>query len=454
MTKPSRSSVPVLSSDSAREAGGTPDLTSAAAAARRAVLLELIDHIDAALRPGFDLEGWLRASFSRRLDFGARERQHFRVALLTWTRFRGWLEPSLARDPAKALAVLCLCLPPGEVRETFAAGLNLPPDERRPLPSRDALQAVDPAGFYTVSELLPAWLIDQAPWTFEDGVIEKWFAPTPMWMRCRPGRRDEIMAVLAPLGLPMRTHPRLPDALGLPADIDVSGLYPYRDGLFEVQDIGAQAIMALCEARPGELWLNTFTGLGRHARALADAVGPSGRVDCSDHRQNEMKALDLGNPLHARKNLRVVDAKTGGGGYDGVFAFALSSCSGLLRHRPWLFHQIDAATFGRFVEAQRELLTESAPRVRPGGRLVYSVSSVCRSETQKVAEWFVGTHADFEVVTPRLAPELARPAAPGWRIRPEDMDCDARYVAVFRRRDQPPAERGRGRSPGAHGAPR
>lgn len=417
----------------------------ASAESRRAILLEMIDNIDAALRPGFDFEGWLRAAFSRRLDFGARERQHFRAALLAWTRFRGWLAPLHARDPRRALAALCLCLPPGDTRESFAAGLGLPADTRRPLPSRDALQTVDPAGFYTVSELLPAWLIDQAPWAFEDGVIEKWFAPTPMWVRCRPGRREAIRAALAPLGLAPRTHPHLPDALGLPADLDVSGLAPFRDGLFEVQDVGAQAIMAMCDARPGEAWLNTFAGLGRHARALADAVGRAGRVDCSDPRPHEMKALDLGSPLHARANLRVVDAEAGGGGYDGVFAFALSSCSGLLRHRPWLFHQIDAATFGGLVEAQRQVLLKNAPRVRPGGRLVYAVSSVCRSETRKVAEWFVATHADFEVVTPRLAHELARPAGPGWRIHPEDMDGDARYCAVFRRRDQPATKRGRPR---------
>jgi 16S rRNA (cytosine967-C5)-methyltransferase len=99
-----------------------------------------------------------------------------------------------------------------------------------------------------------------------------------------------------------------------------------------------------------------------------------------------------------------------------------------------LFHQIDAATFSGFVSAQRQLLQESAPRVRSGGRLVYVVSSLCRAETQRVTEWFLETHREFEVVTPRLAPDLARPAAPGWRIHPEDMDSDARFCAVFRRR--------------------
>jgi hypothetical protein len=39
-------------------------------------------------------------------------------------------------------------------------------------------------------------------------------------------------------------------------------------------------------------------------------------------------------------------------------------------------------------------------------------------------------------VVPRLAGKLARPAAPGWRIHPEDMDSDARFCAVFRRRDR------------------
>ncbi|HEY9248420.1 MAG TPA: hypothetical protein VIO38_04785, partial [Rariglobus sp.] len=120
------SRTPFSPSESVRPASAAPELSPQAAAKRRKVLLELIDNVDAALRPGFDFEGWLRAAFSRRLDFGVRERQHFRAALLAWTRFRGWLEPLLVRDPDKALAVLCLCLPAGEARETFATGLGLP----------------------------------------------------------------------------------------------------------------------------------------------------------------------------------------------------------------------------------------------------------------------------------------------------------------------------------------
>lgn len=409
------------------------EISPKASAHRGRVLLQLIDSVDAALMPGIVFEDWMLAMFSKHKETGSAERRLYRVAILTWARVRAWVKPVLDRDPSLGLAVLYLAMPPGEVREAFACGLDLPRDTRRPLPSQEALRQLVPRATFHISELLPAWLIDQAPWAFGDDVVEYWFEPTTMWMRCRPGSRERIEAELRSEGIALRSQPGVPDALGLPPDMPVTGLKAYVRGLFEVQDIGAQVIVNLADPRPGEVWLNTFAGLGRHARAIADLVGPTGRVDVSDYRKNELSQLALGSDAHARENIRVVDAKHPGTGYDGVLAFALSSCSGLLRHRPWLFHQIDADALSEFVAAQHDLLRESAPLVRIGGKLVYAVTSLCRAETERVAAWFLRTHPGYEQAELRPPEGTVRPAPPGWRIHPSDMDSDARYLAVFRR---------------------
>lgn len=400
---------------------------------RRGHLLELIDSIDGALRPGVAFDDWMRGLFSKKA-FSNSDRQLYYTALLTWMRLRGWIQPVLQRSPQRGIAVLCLGLPAGRIRDAFAADLNLPHDiPGRLLPAPDTLRLVagnqDP--FY-LSQLLPPWLADQAPWAFSDDAIERWFTPTPMWMRCLPGHREEVRLLLARQHIVARPHPIISDALALPPDTLVTGLDAYTAGFCEVQDIGAQAIVALADPQPGEVWLNTYAGLGRHARAIADLVGETGRVDASDYRQNELRSL-LPAAAHARRNIHIVDANSKAGSYDGVFAFALSTCSGLLRHRPWLFHQIDAGHFNAFVEKQDALLAESAPKVRVGGRLVYAVTSVCVAETQKVAARFLENHPDFEIVTPTLASDVARAAGLGWRIHPADLDGDARYVAIFRR---------------------
>ncbi|EIP96931.1 tRNA/rRNA cytosine-C5-methylase [Opitutaceae bacterium TAV1] len=407
------------------------------AARRRFTLLELIDNIDGALRPGFVFDDWVRGLFSRK-ELSSHERHLYYAALMMWLRIRNWCRPALELDPDTGLALICLALPPGQVRNALASDLALPESEAGRLPSPDALATVAPDfAPFNLAKLMPSWFTDQALWTFADDTLERWFTPTPMWLRCRPGWRDIARNMMEKERQPTQVHPLLPDALGLPPDTLVSNLRAFMGGLCEVQDIGAQAIIAMSEPQPGEVWLNTFAGLGRHARALADLVGETGRVDAADTRQNELHSLIPGNDPHARKNIRIVDTKGGGAVYDGVFAFALSSCSGLLRHRPWLLHQMSPSTLRDFVGAQHDLLRESAKQVRPGGRLVYAVTSVCLAETNNVVALFAETHPEFEVIKPALADRLARPSGLGWRIHPADLDGDARYMAVFRRRAKP-----------------
>ena len=79
---------------------------------------------------------------------------------------------------------------------------------------------------------------------------------------------------------------------------------------------------------------------------------------------------------------------------------------------------------------QAALLARAAQSVKPGGRLVYSVCTLTRSETSAVADGFGGAHPDFEP-----AP-LAIAAAPGvsrLELLPQELDANAMFIAAWRR---------------------
>jgi 16S rRNA C967 or C1407 C5-methylase (RsmB/RsmF family) len=70
---------------------------------------------------------------------------------------------------------------------------------------------------------------------------------------------------------------------------------------------------------------------------------------------------------------------------------------------------------------QEALLARAAPSVKPGGRLVYAVCTLTRSETAVIADGFEAAHPDFEPVSAgdrvqggaRQLPDHAPPPGPG-----------------------------------------
>jgi 16S rRNA (cytosine967-C5)-methyltransferase len=75
----------------------------------------------------------------------------------------------------------------------------------------------------------------------------------------------------------------------------------------------------------------------------------------------------------------------------------------------------------RAAALQLELLRANTGRVRPGGLLVYSTCSLCRSENESVVEAFLDANL---AVTPVVA---------GRRLLPDSHDGDGYFTATFRR---------------------
>ena len=93
---------------------------------------------------------------------------------------------------------------------------------------------------------------------------------------------------------------------------------------------------------------------------------------------------------------------------------------------------------------QAGLLARVCGAVKPGGRLVYSVCTLTRTETTAVADAFEAAHPEFEPVALALAagaapgavPEAADPTRGGSRLwlRPEDLEANGMFVAAWRRK--------------------
>ena len=76
---------------------------------------------------------------------------------------------------------------------------------------------------------------------------------------------------------------------------------------------------------------------------------------------------------------------------------------------------------------QKRLLAHAAPSLKPGGKLIYAVCTLTRSETSEVAADFNSRFPDFE---PLIQDEFS-----GTRlIWPRDLDGNGMFIAGWRRK--------------------
>ena len=129
----------------------------------------------------------------------------------------------------------------------------------------------------------------------------------------------------------------LPSAVEVRAEADVTDTEAYRHGLFEVQDLGSQMILASVGVEPGGRWLDACAGAGGKTLQLAALLGPGRQIVAHDIRpaalaELELRAQRAGAAVAAA--ITATDQPTGR--FDGVLVDAPCSGSGTWRRAPHL----------------------------------------------------------------------------------------------------------------------
>lgn len=225
-----------------------------------------------------------------------------------------------------------------------------------------------------------------------------------------------------------------PGALWLPPSGDLRQLAGYANGSFVVQEEGAQWAALALGARSGEQVLDACAGHGQKSTLLAERIQPGGTLHVNDVTEiklaklrREFARLGLPAPVCHR-----VDLSRGSGslpgGMDRVLVDAPCTGTGTLRRRPEISRRLTASDPRRLADQAVALLTSAARTARPGGRVVFVVCSVLRSECEDVIERVRDTLSPV----PFDAPEAARVAGEGaWqhRLLPSEHGTDGYYIA-------------------------
>ena len=363
----------------------------------------------------------------RHREFGARDRRLYRELLYTALRYLPWIEELAARSPdqvLRAVAWLAADTPATHrFREALAADLSAPSPT---VAGRAAVLGVDGVP-------LPGWFRAHCPDAFVPPNLEALLARAPLWIRMQTAQPEAVFAELAARGWRWRESEVQDAACEVLDEADVTDTAAYRDGRFEIQDLGSQLVLGSVDVTRGSHWLDACAGAGGKTLQLAGFVGATGRVDACDVRPAALEELDRRAQRSGISNIEIRSTVPADATYDGVLVDAPCSGSGTWRRAPHLKWCTTPADVEAQAARQQELLARMAKLVRPGGRLVYATCSLSRRENQEVVAAFLATQPDFTEVAPTGSCGGAA-GAPGLVFLPAQHNTDGFYVATLRRR--------------------
>jgi len=213
---------------------------------------------------------------------------------------------------------------------------------------------------------------------------------------------------------------------------DPARLPGFEDGSFGIQDQASVFVVRTLGALPGDHVADVCAAPGGKAVFAATLVGSEGCVVAADvHERRVSRASREATRQHAALHILVQDATSPAlaqGAFDQVLVDAPCSGVGSARRRPELLWRVPKDALTRLAARQLAIAIAATDLVRPGGRLVYSVCTFPRVETDAVADLLERRTDLRPVITPGPDGDRER-----HRLWPHRHGADGMFVAAFER---------------------
>lgn len=351
-------------------------------------------------------DGALRHYFLETRHLRPPERRNISRAVFAYFRWLNWLDrkASLQKQVVHS----------NELQIRFNA------DEKSVKPETLAARAV------------PAWLHEEMDVPPE--YLRHLQREPALWIRARPGTAEKLARELVSCVPSVRA----PDALQFTGTQDLFVTPAFHNGAFEIQDLASQLVGHACAPKPGETWWDACTGEGGKLLHLADLMGSKGVVWGTDRSERRLQVLKRRTSRAQIFNYRTatwdgsarLPTKTK---FDGILVDAPCSGVGTWHRNPHARWTTSIEDVRELAVTQRAMLEHVVGSLKPGGRLIYAVCTLPRSETTAVAESFAAAH-------PELAPLPlfgAEPGSPNSQLFlwPHELNANGMFVAGWQRKD-------------------
>jgi 16S rRNA (cytosine967-C5)-methyltransferase len=298
---------------------------------------------------------------------------------------------------------------------------------------------------------LPDWLYERLSASMRTEelktLVEALNANAPLDIRANRLKcdRETLRVRLAVDGFELINVDSAPDALRKFSRAPLFNTDAFRDGWFEVQDVGSQLVSILVDAKPKQRIVDFCAGAGGKTLHMAAAMQNKGTLYAFDVAAKRLANLKQRLARAGVDNVRVQDIRDENDVHikrqrntvDAVLVDAPCSGSGTLRRNPDIkWRTLDMASLR---DTQLRILKAASALVKTGGRVVYATCSVLNDENEAIVEAFLAEHPEFELkpVAPILAEKGIKldGVEQYLRLWPHTHNTDGFFAAVLERRN-------------------
>jgi len=169
---------------------------------------------------------------------------------------------------------------------------------------------------------------------------------------------------------------------------------------FTIQSELSQLAAFLLSLNDGDSLLDVCSGNQIKAGQIRDIYGDRIDITSIDIKKN---TAQIGRFIKAdARNIRLDEQ------FDRVLLDAPCSGLGTLAYNPEIKFKINRESIIRHSNLQYQILSNISRYTKPGGRLLYSVCTITRSETEKNIIKFLEENRDFEIIMPDMNSSILR----------------------------------------------
>jgi tRNA and rRNA cytosine-C5-methylases len=382
--------------------------------------------------PDFPADAALRRYLGLARRLGPREKRAVSRVVFIYYRWLQWLNPkeSLQKQLAHA----------ADLHDRFTR------DPKSIKPETLAARAV------------PDWLRDEMELTTP--FLQQLQREPALWLRARPGTAAQLAQQLGdcapavaavPSSEPttQNSEPKTPtpatniapDALRYTGHQDLFLTPAFHAGAFEIQDLASQLVSVAAAPAPKQTWWDACAGEGGKTLHLADLMQNKGLIWSTDRNPRRLETLKR---RAARAHIFNFRTALWDGGprlptktkFDGILVDAPCSGVGTWQRNPHARWTTTPDDVRELAAVQRALLEHVAASLKPGGKLIYSVCTLTRSETTAVASAFTAAHDDLEPLPlSHLSTLNSQPSAPPQLfLAPHELNANGMFIAAWRKR--------------------
>lgn len=178
----------------------------------------------------------------------------------------------------------------------------------------------------------------------------------------------------------------------------------FKDGWFEVQDAGSQAISEFLDPSPGELVIDACAGAGGKSLHLAALMKNKGKIVSMDVEGFKLEELKKRARRAGAFNIetRVIEGsatiKALAGKADRLLMDVPCSGLGVLKRNPDAKWKLSAEVIERTKLIQEQILSDYTAMLKPGGAAVYSTCSILPGENRQQVDKFLNQNKNFELL--------------------------------------------------------